>query len=284
MKWIAERSKVCFAIHFTGTDVTQIKETLLSLWLLQTFGGLGSRSRRGAGSFQIEVKDSPWDLKEKVEELFKSTAEDMVQAIQGEGNDWSKLIHKASPIYKALTTLARFHRFGPKKRADDILDELGKRMKKKDFRRCFTYDPCNSSSLHKQAAALHSAGKSETPYNGPDPIEKTAFGLPIICNFKQRDSMGRLIRDSKDRPIFEDWKITLQPASHERRASPLFISVKRDRETKKYYANLLILWEAFLSPSENIAIIKKDSDGETSLGNVKVPTSKALEDFLRSLP
>lgn len=281
-KWIAEHSKVSFALHFVGDDDRQVKETLLSLWLLQTFGGLGSRSRRGAGSFQIEVTDSPEDMKESVQELFDSTAEDMVRAIQGEGDDWFTLIHKASPIYKALITPDHFRRFGPKSSADDILNELGQTMK--DLRSCFTYDPRNSSPLHRQAAALHSAGSSGTTYSGPAPIEKTAFGLPIICNFKQRDSMGRLIRDSKGRPIFEDWKITLKPVSHERRASPLFISVKRDRETKKYYANLLILREEFLPPGEKIAVIKKDNAGETNLGDVTAPTSAALQNFLRSLP
>jgi hypothetical protein len=155
----------------------------------------------------------------------------------------------------------------------------------KDQRSCFTYDPRNSSPLHRQAAALHAAGSSGTTYLGPDPIQKTAFGLPIICNFKRRNSIGRLIRDSKGRPIFEDWKITLKPVSHERRASPLFISVKRDRDTKKYYANLLILWGEFLPPGEKIAVIKKDNAGGTrSLGNIAAPTSAALESFLRSLP
>jgi len=282
-RWIVEGSKVSFVIHFAGAEDDQIKETLLSLWLLQTFGGLGSRSRRGAGSFQIEVTDSPQDMKKDVQELFGKTAEDLVQAIQGKGDDWSNLIHGVSPIHKALTTQSHFRRFGPRASIDDVLDELGKAMRK--IRSCFTYNPRNSSPLHRQAAALHLAGSSGSTYSGPDPIQKTAFGLPITCNFKQRNSKGGLIRNDRGNPIFEDWKITLKPVFHERRSSPLFISVKKDRATKQYYANLLILWEEFLPPGEKIAIIKKDSAGRTtSLGDITVPTSKPLKDFLRSLP
>jgi len=281
-RWIVEGSKVSFAMHFAGAGNNQIKETLLSLWLLQTFGGLGSRSRRGAGSFQIKVTDSPRDMKESVEKLFESTAKDLVQAIQSKGDDWSNLIHKASPIHKALTTPNHFRRFGPKNSASDVLDELGKKMK--NLRSCFTYNPRNSSLLHIQARALHSAGNSGTTYTGPDPIEKTAFGLPIICNFKQRNSSGGLRRNSAGKTMPEAWKIILQPDSYERRASPLFISVKRDQTNSQYYANLLILWEEFLPPREKIAIVRKDSSGTIPLGNIDVPTSKALKDFIRRLP
>jgi len=281
-RWITEGSKVSFAMHFVGAEEKQIKETLLSLWLLQTFGGLGSRSRRGAGSFQIDVEDCPKDMKQSLEKLFGSTAEDLVRAIQGEERDnWFNLIDESSPIYRALANPNHFRRFGQKKSANEVLDELGKKMR--DFRSCFTYNPGNFSLLHRQAAALHSAGISNRAYSGPNPIEKTVFGLPIICNFKRRDSTGKLVRDCQGRPTFENWQIVLRPESQERRASPLFISVKRDKKGL-YYANLLILWEEFLPQGERIAIVKKQRNREIRLGYVSVPTVTALEDFLRRLP
>jgi CRISPR-associated protein Cmr1 len=283
-KWLAEGSKVSFVMHFSGAEDWQIKETLLSLWLLQTFGGLGSRSRRGAGSFQIKVTDSPENMKESVLKIFESTAEDLVRAIQhGRGDDWSSLIHTSSPIYKGLATVGHFRRFpqmGSKLSADNVLDELGNKMRD-DFRSCFTYNTHDPSPLHRVAAALHSAGKSGTKYTGPDPIEKTAFGLPIICNFRRRDSSGRPVGFERD------WTIILEPAhrDHERRASPLFISVKKNQINDQYYANLLILWEEFLPKGEKIAVVKRDRGGTTtSLGAINQPTSKPLEDFLGSLP
>ena len=294
--WIKEGSSISFAICFVKPDDNQIKQILLSLWLLQTFGGLGSRSRRGAGSFQVEaaeVQDATADIETWVQNLFNSQASDLVNVININNrcnkDNRFQLIADNSPIYVNLTQQNHFHQFRPMAHtscADEILEMLGQRMR--TFRSCFTFNNRSNLLPHIQAAALHKAGKTNI-YEGPNPIEKTAFGLPIIFNFKKRDKNGTLIQDDRGRQKFEDWRITLRPNSYERRASPLFISIKKDPKQNNYYANLLILWGSFLPQNERIAIIKRrrgDNRGdnnEETLGNLNLPTARALEKFLEFL-
>lgn len=289
--WIKEGSSISFAICFVKPDDNQIKQILLSLWLLQTFGGLGSRSRRGAGSFQVEaaeVQDATADIETWVQNLFNSQASDLVDVIKtnrcNQDNRFQFIADK-SPIYVNLTKQNHFHQFRPMAHtscADEILEILGQRMR--TFRSCFTHNDHSRSPLHIQAIALHKAGKTDI-YEGPNPIEKTAFGLPIIFNFKKRDKNGTLIRDDRGGQKFEDWRIILRPKSYERRASPLFISIKKDPTQNNYCANLLILWGSFLPQNEGIAIIRRrrGDNNEETLGNLAIPTAKALEEFLEFL-
>jgi len=286
--WIKEGSSISFAICFVKLDDNQIKQILLSLWLLQTFGGLGSRSRRGAGSFQVkeaDVQGDREDIKTWVQNLFNSQASDLVDVININGcnkDNRFQFIAGNSPIYVNLKQQNHFHQFRPTHPiscADEILEMLGQRMR--TFRSCFTFNNRSNLLPHIQAAALHKAGKTNI-YEGPNPIEKTAFGLPIIFNFKKRDLDGTLDRGNQK---FEDWRIILRPKSYERRASPLFISIKKDPKQNNYYANLLILWGSFLPQNEGIAIIRRrrGDNNEETLGNLAIPTAKALEKFLEFL-
>lgn len=43
-----------FTVHLSSFDSVALEEAAFSFWMLANFGGLGTRSRRGAGSFKIE--------------------------------------------------------------------------------------------------------------------------------------------------------------------------------------------------------------------------------------
>lgn len=288
-KWITPGSVVSIEISFRNMDDSNIRAVLFSLWLTQTFGGLGTRSRRGAGSFQISLSPADPLWHNDTTNLFNLTAVNLIDQIlqtNWDSDPWFGLILPASPLYSALITPNRLKVTSTSfLDANSLMDQLGNAMKRQ--RSC--WDHTRHGAFCQQAQALHQAGNTGA-YNGSDPIAKTAFGLPIVYNFKQRNDAGNLIYDAQHRPIFEDWQIIAQPTHYERRASPLFLSVKR-RPTAlpEFYANILILWNGFLPPGETIQIEKK-SKGNNPLPppafshTFNQPTASALEDYVRSIP
>ena len=285
-EWIPAGGKVGFQMAFLADDFSSIKQALFSLWLVQTFGGLGTRSRRGGGSFLLSLGDSPKEYGTDTNELFEMIAEDLRAALldSRSGNNYSSLIVPSSPLASGLTSADRYKAISPLNTADDVLDLLGERLR--DSRSCFTYSTRGTDPLHRQAQTLHASG-ARGLYTGPDQIPKCAFGLPLIFNFKRRDAAGRVQREAgTGRVVFEDWQIVLKPADHERRASPLFLSVKRNRGDSRHYANALVLWSPYLPGGEAIEVIKKPkgSSAGTTIGGVSQPAITVLTDFIRSLP
>lgn len=290
-KWITPGSVVSIEISFRNMDDPDIRAVLFSLWLTQTFGGLGTRSRRGAGSFQLSLSQAEHERHNDTSNLFNLTAANLINQIRQTNwadDFWISLISPASPLYSALTAPDRLKVTSTTfQDANSVLDHLGQLMK--DRRSCWQYPQHGGNPVRKQARSLHQAGNSGA-YVGSNRIEKTAFGLPIVYNFKQRNCVGNLIYDAQHRPIFEDWQIIAQPTHYERRASPLFLSVKR-RPTAlpEFYANILILWNGFLPPGETIQIEKKSKSGNplpppAFSHTFNQPTASALEDYVRSIP
>lgn len=275
-EWIADPSSVKFSMTFRGGDGASVRESLLALWIVQTFGGLGTRSRRGAGSFELHMQAAS-TLGTEAADLFVKRAEDLHSALHGTGtpNLFFDLVHKGSPLKRAITTRDHFKVYDCGGHADQTLDSIG--MKMKDSRQCFTYDPTNSDHIHEATRALHQGGKANHYVPGPMVLAKTAFGLPVVCVFMQRDPVTHKILRYESGPKqgkikFEPWKIVLEPSEHARRASPLFISINRKSIGEGCTANLLILWDAFLPGDERVEIIKTEKKGgqtvRTSIGTV----------------
>ena len=292
-RWITPGSVVSIEISFKNMDAQGIRAVLFSLWLAQTFRGLGTRSRRGAGSFQMSVARAEPVWRNESVNLFNLTAVNLIDRIRQPNwadAPWIGLISPASPLYSALTTPDRLKVTSATfQDTNSVLDHLGQLMtNRRSGRSCWQYPQHGGTPVCSQARSLHRAGNTGT-YSGDNPIEKTAFGLPIVYNFKQRNGAGNLIIDSQHRPIFEDWQIIAQPTHYERRASPLFLSIKRRSMTPPdFYANALILWNEFLPSGENITIEKR-SKGGSSLPSpafshtFNQPTASALEDYVRRI-
>jgi CRISPR-associated protein Cmr1 len=275
---ILSGSKVVIVFLFTTDDPHIIRQVLFSLWLAQSFSGLGARSRRGAGSFQITPVSIPANYRDEIKSMFDCSANQLLTQITNNGANrlptidrYISYIQRHSSFYMNFTNSNRFKVF-PGNHADsaeDILNSLGDILKRFRTHRRLVSGPIRRHNFYAEACALHSAGHTNT-YTGPDPLQKTSFGLPIIYNFSN-PAGGR-----------EQFSIKAKPSEHDRRASPLFITVKRNARDR-FYANLFILWDRFLPPNENIDLIKREGRTETTVGNTNIPSVSALETFLRSV-
>lgn len=269
-------------MRLTGTD-RQSQEAIMALYFAQIFGGLGLRSRRGGGSFSIV----PTAVSAEVTSLFATKAKDVIDASRNPRSspslsEWVSLIESGSPLYQAFTQTGCFKEVpgNGKEKPEDLLNRIGIGMKK--YRSIWDHNQGPNTPFRQEAGALHSGGSAGS-YSGPNPLSKSAFGLPIIYNFKQRNNAGIPIRNATGGFQFEDWRIELSPATHERRASPLFVSIHQDAE-RIPYANLLILWDCFLPDQEQVEISKVQSASgtttKTSLGTVNQPSVSTLTGFL----
>lgn len=243
--WLAERSWVKLKLEFVKNANEQ--EVLLSLFLLSQFGGLGSRSRRGAGSIEIEVISDNC-------ELFQLTEKDLQDYIVNEdkgeklkGNVYFSCVKANSMIYKALKNPDHFKtNICPNECWTGPLDYLGKQMRV--YRAVYRG---NGTSFRSDARDLHTYADSPTVnYSGNNPLEKHAFGLPIIYKFSNSNRYIEATTKNRD---------------YERRASPLFLSVNRHKSNNKYYATLLLLWDKFLPDNETIMLTVKERNGQNTV-------------------
>ncbi len=272
-EWIHQGSSVKLSICFYTDDTTLISEAILSLWLAQTFGGLGSRSRRGGGSFVISVEQTQGDWN-FVRELFNLTASQFANQLNDNTKNWyASLVNRNSPLAVALRTRDHFKKTRSFPSANDLLDRIGSTMR--NYRAVFR---SGGRAFKNDANDLHYFAISgrRTPYSGRDPLPKHAFGLPIIYNFRRRGGGG-----------FESKYIEAVPKDFERRASPLFISVKRHARGN-YYANLLLLWHNFLPNGKNILLNvrqRRSSGPPIKSTTVNPPANPdAIITFMRSVP
>lgn len=288
--WILPGSTADFAVHFLSAVHASLRETIFALWLAQCFGGLGARNRRGAGSFSLQPLNAPTGFRREIDELFNHCAGDLQEYLSKNGNgpkaeenSYFEKIMTDSPLFINLTSKDRFKRCKSFPSADDLLDHIGSHLR--DSRSRLTYKVPPGDDLDTLAMALHLAGKINS-YHGPDPIAKSAFGLPIAFTFKQREKKsGRYVvrRNSEGKLCFESWQLILKPEHHDRRASPLHISVCQNTDDE-FYANVLILGDSFLPDGEKLELIKKQKKTATTIACLNPPDESALDKFIRSLP
>ena len=273
-KWIKPGSFLTFSIRFFTGDEATIEEVIFSLWLAQTFGGLGARSRRAAGSFQITIDQIPAKLSD-MSELFLLTASNLKeQVLSNNPTEWyMRLIHRDSPLAMAFNSSDHFKETGTHASADKLLDIIGNTMR--NYRAVFGG---GGAVFRSDARNLYSYAVSDrrTTYSGSDPLPKHAFGLPIIYNFRRRRGRG-----------LEPYYIEAVPDGYERRASPLFISVKQNHN-KEYYANLLLLWQEFLPVRTRIHlnVKRRGSSGPPVKSHTVQPPANEdpIVTFIRSVP
>lgn len=281
--WISPKSRVTVGLTFLRSEPDIVDPVLYSLWLAQSFGGLGARSRRGAGSFALDLVGCPAAF-DYLQQLFAVEAREFIE-------HWLKpspsptgslparffpLINTASPLSGAWNAADHFKRTQSRATAEEVLDVIGEKMR--SYRAVYG---AGGTAFQVDARALHAYAVSEAKvtYRGRDPLPKHAFGLPVQYNFRRRAGKG-----------FENQYIEASPQSHDRRASPLRISIKQEvsGQRRQYYANLLILWHHFLPARERISLSvrQRRHTGTPVKTHLTDPPRdpQAIIDFMRTVP
>lgn len=267
-----------YAVNFCFFDDSAIEPVIKSLLFFEKFGGIGSRSRRGAGSFKIEdlVYDdnSLGDILSSLAGFFK------IESGTAYEKNLENMIDELSPIRSKYQNLPLYTSYSKKysrikvkidnfKNWVEALNSAGEQMM--NYRKS---DILNSSiNFHSEAVALHTFSIGD-PYSGPDPLTKTAFGLPIIYNFKEKDP------NNPNRFRISNYKVTAKGPSkdEDRRASPLFIKI--DKYEDSYFIVFLVLWSKFLDDNKKI---KLERSKDRATFNISQPNESAIEDFINQL-
>lgn len=183
-----------------------LQQVYAALWLLTHFGGLGARSRRGAGSLQVthvsgKVPNSvlpPLQVQADTPEKLQTELQDGLKKLR------EMLRVNTSVSFLAMSAFDVLHPEACKiwvvnktfDSWDQTLDAIGKQMQRFRNRRSPDYQNVKDAVQGRSLI---------------QPVERAAFGLPIV--FYYRSLGGK--------------KGTLEGERHSRRASPLLIRVVR---------------------------------------------------------
>lgn len=268
--WLPEKENKTVELQFRFFNEESVKEVITALWWMENFGGIGARSRRGAGSFQI-IKIEPlegiegipqfmcqkWspkteNLKEEIHDFLEAGIDSSYQPVSSRVPSYTAF-RKGVSNYKVLTGYTSW---------EDAADDIGKKLS--GFPN--PGRPPRSARFRNEGRAIHSFGSSGSyPSGGPNPLARPAFGLPIQYYFRDHT------RDHT--------KVEATGSIHTRRASPLFIKIGHLPKRDQYYVVVLFLWSKFLADNEKVRI--KSSRGDTY--DLNQPDKTEIDNFLKSL-
>ncbi len=234
-----------------------LQQAYAALWLLTHFGGLGARSRRGAGNLQVaqvsgKIPNSalpPLQVQADTPEKLQTELQDGLKKLK------EMLEVNTSVSFSSTSTFDVLHPETCKMWVvdktfdswDQALDAIGKQMQRFRNRRPPDYQNVKDAVQ----------GRPLT-----QPVKRAAFGLPIV--FYYRSLGGR--------------KGTLEGERHSRRASPLIIRVIRLANGK--YTLVLTFFRAQLLDSNEQLKLKRQ--GPPAL--VSPPDFSLIEeDFVREV-
>ncbi len=279
-----------FEIRIIADNDRVLIETFKALWFLENFGGLGARSRRGLGSFRvirIETNDSIDPSKTPAFICIRNREE--LEGLRSNENYKAYLNEQISKFANPYTSTPFFSAYSSsdsevKVHFDAIrgnweqpweqpLDWIGTVLK--NFR-AYSNPPFNN-----EAAELHRYKDNDNTAIIPDPLQKTAFGLPIVYNFRDE-----LDRQRNERISIE--ATTSNEKEYGRRASPLFFKVGEIcNSDTHYYVTALLMWSEFLPSTVRIKLKPKfGRDYNRARINpeplTSVPSKTVLLDFLNN--
>ena len=254
----AIRGGTTFELEFTlrlGADADYaFEQAYAALWLLTHLGGLGARSRRGAGSLQVtQVHGNVPNSALPSLEIRASTPEQL----QAELQEGLSKLRKSVGGSASVDCPSRFDVLHPNackiwvvgkefSSWEAALDAIGQRMQQFRNRREPDYQNVKNAVQ----------GKTLT-----QPVERAAFGLPIV--FYYRSLKGA--------------KGTLEGERHDRRASPLFIHVTRLSNRK--YALVLTFFQAqLLEEGEKLKLKRQGPPAYVS-----TPDLSLIDDFIKEV-
>jgi CRISPR-associated protein Cmr1 len=269
----AIRGGTTFELEFTlrlGADADYaFEQAYAALWLLTHLGGLGARSRRGAGSLQVtQVHGNVPNSALPSLEIRASTPEQLQAELQ---KGLSKL-RKSVGGSASVDCPSRFDVLHPnackiwvvdKKFTswEAALDAIGQRMQQFRNRRAPDYQ--NVKNAVQGQPLMQS-------------VKRAAFGLPIVFFFsslyKQYIQQGMKKDQARTKATG-----TLEGSEHDRRASPLFIRVTRLADGK--YVLVLTLFQAQLLEAGEKLKLKRQGPPTY----VNAPDLSLIDDFIQEV-
>ncbi len=235
--------------------------TYASLWLLTHFGGIGSRSRRGAGNLQVQSAQCPnlpegfpplevkaksprelqAELKNGLTQLRKWAAKAFNGSLQPTFNGQPEFDVLHPEYCKIWVVNFAFPHWS------EALNRLGEEMQR--FRRRREPDYSNVK------AVIQGKGKLQ-------PVRRATFGLPIIFYYRSLGGASGV----------------LEGTEHDRRASPLIVRVVK--LANKNYALILLRFIALLLPEDEQLSLRR---GNNELDRARQPDDSILQDFMAHL-
>lgn len=238
-----------------GTVEDDIKSIAAALIAMGFFGGLGSRSRKGYGSFNLK------ELKLGDEVLFKTPKdpEELKLGIESLFRDYGI---KAYPDLPPYTAYSKYTRIDIADKGADplrLLNSVGEAMQM--YRSWGRNGKVNGKTAERNFRFDHDLALEAIRTKVKDHPCRVVFGLPHNYYFSSYNFSSHR------------GKVDVKPAKHERRASPLFIHIQ-ELTNGQYAAVTTIMPSEFLPAGENIKV-----------NNSSIPQNanfKVIHDFLDS--
>jgi CRISPR-associated protein Cmr1 len=252
-------------------DQDALLKAYAALWLLTHLGGLGARSRRGAGSLQVtQVHGNVPNPALPSLEIRASTPEQLQTELQ----EGLSRLRKSVGGSASVDCPSRFDVLHPRvckiwvvdkefSSWEEALDTIGQRMQQ--FRNRRPPDYQNVKNAVQGQPLMQS-------------VKRAAFGLPIVFFFsslyKQYIQQGMKKDQARTKATG-----TLEGSEHDRRASPLFIRVTRLANGK--YVLVLTLFQAELLEAGEKLKLKLKRQGSPTY--VNAPDLSLIDDFIQEV-
>lgn len=240
-------------------DIKSIESAAIAMGL---FGGLGSRSRKGYGSFNlVELK-----LGEEILYKMPRDAEDLRLKIGSFFQDHNIIAYSGLPPYTAFSDLTRIDIVDRSTDPLRLLNSVGEAMQM--YRSWGRGGKVNGKDAERNFKDDHDLALEAIKTRVDTHPRRVAFGLPQNYYFSSYQE-----------------KVDVKPAKLERRASPLFIHIQ-ELSNKQYAAVTTIMPSDFLPPDEKIKVNKsivlqhvdfkvlhEFVDGENGYGKPRFPNA-----------
>lgn len=237
--------RILFKKGTSGDDIKMVEAALIAMGL---FGGIGSRSRKGYGSFNL------LDLQRNDETLFSAPADiqDLKAKIMNLFKKYEIIANNGRPEYTAYSTETRIDIIDAEKDPLRLLNSIGEAMQM--YRSWGKDNKVNGIDAEKRFKDDHDVARQAIGQKVNKHPRRVVFGLPHNYFFSS-------IRE----------KVDVSPERQERRASPLFIHIQ-GLQNGQFAAVTTIMPADFLPRNERIVI-----------GESTVPTNvdfSVLDEFL----
>lgn len=219
-QYIAEgsRFRIILSVHSSTVKGKELlQKATAAFWLLANLGGVGSRSRRCAGSIRvIKVENNPTNLPFDEPEGAKQLEKQLKEGIAYIQQLWKTQFPKTA--FASRNTSVEIASF-------DILDMVAKPKS------CHIWIlPDNESTWSSSEVAMKNIGGSLKDYRPKLTLEERAiFGLPMI------------VQRGRNRPYDEEFENLLKYLKKARMASPLLLRVSWLQSNQ--YVGLAVLFK-----------------------------------------
>jgi len=231
-----------------NTSEDDIKNIASALIAMSLFGGLGSRSRKGYGSFNLlELK-----LGDRILFTMPKDIEELKSRIESLFKDYNIKAQSGLPPYTAYSILTRVDIIDKGSDPLRLLNSIGEMMQLyRSWGRNGKVNEMPSERNFKFDHDLAAEAITKTVETHP---RRVVFGLPHNYYFSSYQE-----------------KVDVKPAKRERRASPLFIHIQ-GLANGQYVAVTMVMPAEFLPKGEKIKVNK-------SLVSLSIDF-KVIDDFL----